>query len=119
MDAIQAAHPTAALLGTMAGGALAIIILSMLLEKLIFSQVFDDPVMGKGFTVVTAWIVASLVWGLNKAGWQGFNPNGLWIYGVPALLVLLWYMRQGFRLRGMQDELEAGQMDHGAARPFE
>lgn len=91
------------LIGAMVGGAIAVILLSMLLEALIFRRVFDDPVMGKGFTVITAWLIASTVWGFNSARWNGFNPNGLWLYGIPALFVLFWYLVRGYRLREMQE----------------
>ena len=110
------------LIGQMTGGLLAVIVLSMLLEAALFRNLFDDPVMGKGFSVFAAWILASIIWGLNSAGWQGINPNGFWIYGIPAVPVLAWYIYRGFKLRNMQAELEAGldrPFDQETARTFD
>lgn len=103
------------------GGGCFIALFAMLFEKIIFSNIFDDPVMGKGFSVFVAWLTASAAFGLLTAGFRGFNPGGFLPFLIPAVLVGAWYIRDGFRLRGMQAELEhgIGPADEEAARPFE
>lgn len=118
-------YPVATMIGGMIGGIIPIILLAMLFEKIMFSMVFDDPVMGKGASVITAWVAASIVYGLLSSR-GSFNPRGFLMYGAAALIVGVFFIRRGFILRGMQDELEAEQeravhqrIDYGAARPFE
>ena len=103
------------------GGGAFITLFSMIFEKIVFSTVFDDPVLGKGFSVVAGWLAVSAVFGFFTTGFTGFNPRVFLPFAIPAVLVAVWFIREGFKLRGMQAELEAGigPYDAEAARPFE
>jgi len=104
------------------GGGAFIALFAMIFEKVLFSTVFDDPVMGKGFSVFCGYLAVSTFFGLLTTGFSGFNPYGFGPFAIPAVIVAAWFIRQGFRLRGMQEELEAGvgrPLDEAAARPFE
>ena len=109
----------AAIAGAMLGGALAVFILSFVLEKLVFQRINDDPVAGKLNSVLAAWAVASTVWGFNSMHWNGFNPNGLWIYGIPAIFIGMYAHSRGLALRELQDEPSLHPFDTEAAKPFE
>jgi hypothetical protein len=104
------------------GGAAFIILFAIMFEKAVFSMIFDDPVMGKGFAVLAGWLAVSAVFGFISKGFTGFNPRGFGPFAIPASLVAAWFIYQGFKLRGMQAELEAGRYrpdDEEAARAFE
>jgi hypothetical protein len=118
-------HPIASLIGGIVGGIIPIILLAILFEKIAFSMVFDDPVMGKGFSVLTAWIAASTIYGLLSSR-GGFEPRGFLMYGGSAIIVGAFFIHKGFRLREMQEELEAEQaygkpqkIDRGIAERFD
>jgi hypothetical protein len=126
MEAIQAGHPIASMIGGMVGGIIPIILLAILFEKIAFSMVFDDPVMGKGFSVLTAWIAASTIYGFASAYREAFNPRGFLMYGVSAIVVGAFFIHKGFKLRDMQEELEAAhahgkpqKIDRGIAERFD
>lgn len=106
-------YPIASLIGGMVGGIIPILLLAILFEKIAFSMVFDDPVMGKGFSVITAWIAASTIYGFASAYREPFNARGFLMYGVSAIVVGAFFIHKGFKLRGMQEELEAEQAHDG------
>lgn len=104
------------------GGGAFIALFAMIAEKAVLSSVFDDPVMGKGFSVFFGWLAVSLAFGFISTGFAGFNPGGFGPFAIPAAIVGAWFIWQGFKLRGMQAELEAGYdrpFDEEAARTFD
>ena len=90
------------------GGGAFIYLFAMLFEKAIFSNIFDDPVIGKGLSVFVGWLAVSVFFGFLSAGFAGFNPRGFGPFAIPAAIVAIWSIFQGVKLRGMQAELEAG-----------
>jgi hypothetical protein len=105
-----------------AGGAAFIALFAMMFEKAVFAMVFDDPVMGKGFSAFAGWLAVGVVFGFITTRFTGFNPNGFGPLAIPGVLVGAWFIYRGFRLRGMQDELEAGlhrPPDEETARTFD
>ena len=122
MQAIQAGHPIAFMIGGMIGALIPIILVSILVEKVFSSMVFDDPVIGKGFSVLIAFVLCSAIAALNRTGWRGFDPWAFVQFAPACIIVGAVFIRRGFLLRGMQEELEAGLAnppDYEAARPFE
>ncbi len=105
------------------GGGAFIYLCAMLFERAVVSVLFDDPVLGKGFSVVLGWLTVSILFGLLTAGFRGFNPGGFLPFLIPAALVAVWNIRDGFRLRLMQAKLESGvdggPYDEETARAFD
>lgn len=63
--------------------------------------------MGKGLSVLTAWIALGTIFGFLTKGRDSFNPDASIPFGIAALFIGAWFIRQGFKLRGMQEELRA------------
>ncbi|MES2443473.1 MAG: hypothetical protein V4574_11645 [Pseudomonadota bacterium] len=92
------------LIGQFVGGLIAIYLLSLLWEFLLFKRVLDDPVKGKLSSVAVAWLTAGTLGGFGFAdggpyAWQAFG-----IYFVPALIVGGFAYRSGLKLREDADD---------------
>ncbi len=98
-------NSTAASLGTLVGGIFAVYVLSMIWEWLVFKRVFDDPLKGKIFSVVAAYLTASILYGFVSANGGPFNPAGFGNYLVGLLVVGFFAIRRGLALR---DAIAAG-----------
>lgn len=83
------------LAGQVVGGAIAIFLVSWLIEWALLSRLLDDPVQGKFGSVAAAFAIAVILYILN--GRPVFIA--LLAYGVPALLIGAWKYRAGARAR--------------------
>jgi len=92
---------TAAMMGSLIGSILAMLVLSMLFEWVIFKRVMNDPVYGKGASVLAAWLLAALFY-VSGAGVGG--PFGALICGAGALIILPFKIRKGMSLRQRMNE---------------
>jgi len=87
---------TAAMIGSLTGSILVMLVLSTVFEWAIFKRVMNDPVYGKGASVFAAWLLAALFY-VSGAGLGG--PFGALICGAGALIILPFKIRKGMKLR--------------------
>ena len=93
-------------------GLLLLTLAAIFWEKLLFSRLLDDPLVGKALSVVAAWLTCGLAVDLLfGAGSLGWRPFVLWL--IPGAPVALWFLYRGYRLR--QDHVDAATV----AKPFE
>ncbi|MCW3837892.1 hypothetical protein ACFQ1E_18375 [Sphingomonas canadensis] len=90
--------------GALIGGLIAIYVLHMLWEFILFKRVFNDPVAGKLLSVVAAYCTSSAIYGFAAANGGPYRWDGFTAYLIPALVVGIFAGLRGMRLR---KEIEA------------
>lgn len=98
------AHPWSAFIGQMIGGFIAVLLLSMIWEKLVFQKIMDDPVKGKVWSVVAGWVTAGAIAGFGMANGGPYRWFAFVIYAFPAILLGALAWRRGVKLRDAADE---------------
>ncbi len=78
--------------GQIIGGALAVGLLTLLIEWAVVKRVMDNPVAGAVASTVAAYLVAVIVSGFGLADGGGWESAGIVIYAPGAILVgiLMW-----------------------------
>lgn len=87
---------TAAMIGSLIGSILAMLVFSLLFEWAIFKRFMDDPVAGKVASLFTAWAFAAVIFAADSSG-RGAFP--ILIYGAGALVVLPYKIWRGMKVR--------------------
>lgn len=90
---------TAAMLGKLAGGTFLVFVLHAVWEYVLFKRVLDDPLLGKTASVVAAYLTASVLYGFGSANGGPFNPAGFGSYLFGAVIVGLFAVWRGMKLR--------------------
>lgn len=106
MDLSRQAHPWPSFIGQMVGGFIAVLVLSILFEKLIFQRVMDDPVKGKLGSVIAAWLAAGAIGGFGMADGGPYQWFAFVIYAFPAMGLACLAHRRGVKLRDEADTLD-------------
>lgn len=86
-------------LGEFFGGLIAVFVLHVLWEFLLFKRVCNDPVLGKLLSTVAAYATIVIVSGYGEADGGPWSPNGLIMYLPGALVVGAYSIWQGKRVR--------------------
>jgi hypothetical protein len=97
------------LVGQFVGGLIAVYLLTLLWEFLLFKRVLDDPVTGKMSSVTAAWLTAGTLGGFGMADGGPYAWQAFLIYLFPALVVGGFAYRRGMKLREEMIEVEADQ----------
>ena len=91
-------------MGSIIGGLIAILMLSMLWEWALFKRVMDDPVKGKLSSVAAAWLTAGTLAGFGMADGGPFFTTAYLIYLLPALIIGGWAFYSGMKARERIEE---------------
>lgn len=103
----------AGLIGMIVGSLIGIWLLSMLLHWAVAKRFVEDPVQAATASVVMAWFVAGVLYGISNADrYYGGPINGMiWgliRYALPAAIVGVFTHQRALKRR---DEEEAGDVD--------
>ena len=93
-------------LGQVVGGLIILWLISLLVEKFLFSKVLDDPVTGKLASVGAAWLLVGTISGFGKADGGPWDPTGFIDYLIPAVILGGVGVYRGLKLRE-QTQLDA------------
>ncbi|PLK25563.1 hypothetical protein [Novosphingobium sp. TH158] len=74
-------------MGQVVGGILAVYILQLIWEKLVFMRLANDPMKGKLFSTVAGYLTAVVLFGFGSADGGAWRPDGALIY-LPGLLII-------------------------------
>ncbi|HEX6375425.1 MAG TPA: hypothetical protein VFZ91_06865 [Allosphingosinicella sp.] len=78
-----------------AGGFIALGLISLLWEALLFAKVYDDPVRAKLASVGASWLSCSAIAGFEMADGGPYAWRVFLIYFVPALALAPFAVRRG------------------------
>ena len=88
-------------MGALVGGILAVFLLSMFLESMIFERALDSPRKGIPASIATAVLLAIVLYGFGNANGEGWNPFPGAISYVIAGGIL--YVIEMYRLRKREE----------------
>ena len=81
------------------GGCGAVMLTAILVERILFQRIFDDPAVGKLASVVCAWLIVATIVSLLLTGGQGLLSGIYGLYFPVAIAVGLWAYHRGRQLR--------------------
>lgn len=91
------------LVGSIIGGVAAILLLSLIWERVLMKRAFDDPVKGKLASVLAAWLSGSAIAGWGFADGGSYRWDAFGMYAIPAIIVAAMAYYAGVKLRSQMD----------------
>jgi uncharacterized membrane protein len=89
-------HSTASTLGSIVGGFINIILLSLIWEKLLLRRLISNNIILNLASVALAWIAAGILGGFGLAVDRTFTWSAFGLYLIPALVVAVLAFFRGY-----------------------